>query len=173
MNKFHGTGVALVTPFNADGSVDFKGLENLINHIINGGVDYLVSLGTTGETATLNAEEKKAIWQFTAEVNQGRVPLVAGIGGNSTREVTEHLKHFEHDGYNAILSVSPYYNKPTQEGFFLHYKAVAEQVGIPLCVYNIPGRTGKNIEPETIARMAELPNLTLVKEASRSLLSPA
>lgn len=167
MNKFHGTGVALVTPFNADGSVDFKGLENLINHIINGGVDYLVSLGTTGETATLNADEKKAIWQFTAEINQGRVPLVAGIGGNNTREVCNHLKHFEHSAYDAILSVSPYYNKPAQEGIYQHYKAVAEASPLPVILYNVPGRTGSNVTAETTLRLAhDCKNIIAVKEAS-------
>ena len=167
MNKFHGTGVALVTPFNADSSVDFRGLESLINHIINGGVDYLVSLGTTGETATLSADEKKEIWRFTAEINQGRVPLVAGIGGNSTREVTDHLKHFEHQDYDAILSVSPYYNKPAQEGIYQHYKAVAEASPLPVILYNVPGRTGSNVTAETTLRLAhDFQNIIAVKEAS-------
>jgi len=167
MTQFHGTGVALVTPFNTDGSVDFNGLRNLINHTISGGVDYLVSLGTTGETATLSSDEKKAVWQFTAEANNGRVPLVAGIGGNSTKEVTDGLKQFESSGYSAVLSVSPYYNKPTQEGIYQHYKAVAESSPLPVILYNVPGRTGSNINSETTLRLAhEMKNIIGVKEAS-------
>ena len=167
MTQFHGTGVALVTPFNTDGSVDFNGLQNLINHTISGGVDYLVSLGTTGETATLSSDEKKAVWQFTAEANNGRVPLVAGIGGNSTKEVTDGLKQFESSGYSAVLSVSPYYNKPTQKGIYQHYKAVAESSPLPVILYNVPGRTGSNINSETTLRLAhEMKNIIGVKEAS-------
>jgi len=167
MNKFHGTGVALVTPFNADGSVDFNGLQNLINHTINGGVDYLVSLGTTGETATLDSGEKKDVWEFTAETTAGRVPLVAGIGGNNTREVSEQLKQFNASRYDAILSVSPYYNKPTQEGIYQHYKAVAEASPLPVILYNVPGRTGSNMTAETTLRLAHgFKNIIAVKEAS-------
>ena len=167
MTQFHGTGVALVTPFNKDGSVDFNGLQNLINHTISGGVDYLVSLGTTGETATLSTEEKKAVWEYTAEINQGRVPLVAGIGGNSTKEVTDHLQQFNATEYSAVLSVSPYYNKPTQEGIFQHYKAVAAASSLPVILYNVPGRTGSNISAETTLRLAhEVKNIIGVKEAS-------
>lgn len=167
MNKFHGTGVALVTPFNTDGSIDFDGLKNVIDHTIEGGVDYLVSLGTTGETATLTADEKKAIWEFTAEMNNGRVPLVAGIGGNNTREITEQLKQFETTNYDAVLSVSPYYNKPTQEGIYQHYKAVAEASALPVILYNVPGRTGSNVAAETTLRLAhDFKNIIAVKEAS-------
>jgi 4-hydroxy-tetrahydrodipicolinate synthase len=167
MTQFHGTGVALVTPFNKDGSVDFNGLQNLINHTISGGVDYLVSLGTTGETATLSTEEKKAVWEYTAEINQGRVPLVAGIGGNSTKEVTDHLQQFNATEYSAVLSVSPYYNKPTQEGIFQHYKAVAAASSLPVILYNVPGRTGSNMSAETTLRLAhEVKNIIGVKEAS-------
>lgn len=167
MNKFHGTGVALVTPFNTDGSVDFDGLRNVINHIIEGGVDYLVSLGTTGETATLTADEKKAVWEFTAETNNGRVPLVIGIGGNNTREVTGQLKQFDNSNYDAVLSVSPYYNKPTQEGIYQHYKAVAEASALPVILYNVPGRTGSNVAAETTLRLAhDFKNIIAVKEAS-------
>jgi 4-hydroxy-tetrahydrodipicolinate synthase len=167
MNKFHGTGVALVTPFNTDGSVDFDGLKNVINHTIKGGVDYLVSLGTTGETATLTADEKKAIWEFTAETNNRRVPLVAGIGGNNTKEVTDQLKHFEVANYDAVLSVSPYYNKPTQEGIYQHYKAIAEASTLPVILYNVPGRTGSNVAAETTLRLAhDFKNIIAVKEAS-------
>lgn len=167
MNKFHGTGVALVTPFNSDGSVDYTGLQNLINHTVNGGVDYLVSLGTTGETATLSAEEKKDIWAFTADKVAGRVPIVAGIGGNNTREVTEQLKQFDSGRYDGILSVSPYYNKPTQEGIYQHYKAIAEASPLPVILYNVPGRTGSNMTADTTLRLAhEFKNIIAIKEAS-------
>ncbi len=167
MNKFHGTGVAVVTPFKKDGSVDFPGLKNTINHIINGGVEYLVSLGTTGETATLNKDEKQAIWDFTLENSAGRVPVVAGIGGNNTFEVTETLKHFKSTGFDAVLSVSPYYNKPTQEGLYQHYKAVSEASPLPVILYNVPGRTGSNILAETTLRLAhDFKNIIGIKEAS-------
>lgn len=159
--------MALVTPFNTDGSVDYPGLRNLINYIISGGVEYLVSLGTTGETATLSADEKKAIWEFTAEVSAGRVPLVAGIGGNSTHEVSSQLKSFDIKGYDAILSVSPYYNKPTQEGIFQHYQVVAEASPLPVILYNVPGRTGSNMTAETTLRLAHgFENIIAIKEAS-------
>jgi 4-hydroxy-tetrahydrodipicolinate synthase len=167
MNRFHGTGVALVTPFKSDGSVDFKGLKTLIDHIINGGVEYLVSLGTTGETATLSQDEKRAVWDFTIESTAGRVPLVAGIGGNNTLEVTETLKHFNSTGFDAVLSVSPYYNKPTQEGIYQHYKAVSEASPLPVILYNVPGRTGSNMLAETTLRLAyDFKNIIAVKEAS-------
>ena len=167
MTKFHGTGVALVTPFNTDRSIDFNGLQNLINHTINGGVDYLVSLGTTGETATLSADEKKAVWDFTFEANAGRVPLVAGIGGNNTKEVAEQVKSVNGNHFDAILSVSPYYNKPTQEGIYQHYKAIAEASELPIILYNVPGRTGSNITAETTLRLAhDINNIIAVKEAS-------
>lgn len=167
MNKFYGTGVALVTPFNADGSVDFAGLKNLIDHIINGGVEYLVSLGTTGETATLSKEEKKAIWDFTVETVAGRAGLVAGIGGNNTHKVVETLKNFNPKGFDAILSVSPYYNKPTQEGIYQHYKAIAEASPLPIILYNVPGRTGSMVSAETVLRLAhDFKNIIAVKEAS-------
>src|ERR1700722_16690452 len=122
MNKFYGTGVAIVTPFHGDGAVDYDGLKKLINYQIDGGVEYLVSLGTTGESATLNSEEKKKVWAFTAEIVNGRVGLVAGIGGNNTYEVVEQIKQFDLKGYDAILSASPSYNKPTQEGIYQHYR---------------------------------------------------
>lgn len=169
MKNFHGTGVALVTPFNADGSVDYQGLERLINHLVNGGIDYLVSLGTTGETATLNKEEKKKVWNFTAEINNGRLPLVAGIGGNNTQEIANEIREFENNSYSAILSVSPYYNKPTQEGIYQHYKFLSEHSAMPIMVYNVPGRTGSNITPETTCRLAhDFKNIIATKEASGS-----
>lgn len=167
MNKFHGTGVALVTPFNADGSVDFDGLKNLINYLIEGKVEYLVSLGTTGEASTLNKDEKKKIWEFTAEINNGRLPLIAGIGGNDTRAIAQNIKDFEVNGYDAILSASPYYNKPTQEGIYQHYKALSESSSLPIFLYNVPGRTGSNISAETTCRLAtDLKNIIAIKEAS-------
>ncbi|ACU05513.1 4-hydroxy-tetrahydrodipicolinate synthase [Pedobacter heparinus] len=169
MNKFHGTGVALVTPFNADGTVDYDGLNRLINHLIDGKVEYLVSLGTTGEASTLNKEEKKKIWEFTAEVNNGRLPLVAGIGGNDTAEVINSIKIFETNGYDAILSASPYYNKPTQEGIYQHYKAISESSQLPVLLYNVPGRTASNVSPETTCRLAaDCKNIIGTKEASGS-----
>ena len=167
MNKLYGSGVAMVTPFNSDGSVDFNGLANLINYIIDGGIEYLVSLGTTGETATLTKEEKQAVWDFTVETVAGRVPLVAGIGGNDTREVTDTLRNFNSTGFDAILSVSPYYNKPTQEGIYQHYKAVSEASPLPVILYNVPGRTGSNMTADTTLRLAhDFENIIGIKEAS-------
>ena len=169
MNKFHGTGVALVTPFNTDGTVDYQGLKNLINHLIDGGIEYLVSLGTTGETATLSKDEKKKVWEFTAEINNGRLPLVAGIGGNDTRIVGDDIKNFERNAYSAILSVSPYYSKPTQEGIYQHYKYLSELSELPILLYNVPGRTGSNMSPETTCRLAhDCKNIIGTKEASGS-----
>jgi len=169
MNKFHGTGVALVTPFKADGSVDFDGLRNLINYLIDGKVEYLVSLGTTGEASTLNKEEKKKIWEFTAEINNGRLPLVAGIGGNDTLSVAKNIADFNISGYDAILSASPYYNKPTQEGIYQHYKYLSESSALPMFLYNVPGRTGSNMTSETTCRLAhDFKNIIGMKEASGS-----
>jgi 4-hydroxy-tetrahydrodipicolinate synthase len=169
MNKFHGTGVALVTPFNTDGTVDYQGLEKLINHLVDGGIDYLVSLGTTGETATLSKDEKKKIWNFTTEINSGRLPLVAGIGGNDTVAIADAIKTFENDQYSAILSVSPYYSKPNQEGIYQHYKFLSEASALPIMLYNVPGRTGSNMSPETTCRLAhDFKNIIATKEASGS-----
>ncbi len=167
MNELYGAGVALVTPFHSDGSIDFDGLERVIEHQIQGGMDYLVSLGTTGETATLTEDERKAVWKFTAAKVSGRVPLVAGIGGNNTAETVRQLRAFDHHDYAAILSVSPYYNKPTQEGIFKHYQAVAAASPLPVILYNVPGRTGSNVSPETTVRLArEVDNIVATKEAS-------
>jgi len=169
MNKFHGTGVALVTPFKADGSVDYDGLKNLINYLIDGKVEYLVSLGTTGEASTLSKDEKKKIWEFTAEINNGRLPLVAGIGGNDTLSVAKDIKGFDIAGYDAILSASPYYNKPTQEGVYQHYKYLSESSNLPIFLYNVPGRTGSNMTAETTCRLAnDCRNIIGMKEASGS-----
>lgn len=167
MNRFHGTGVALVTPFNADGSVDYTGLKNLINYQIEGQVEYLVSLGTTGESATLNKEEKKKIWAYTAEINNGRLPLIAGIGGNDTASVVDTIKNFDTAGYDCILSASPYYNKPSQEGIYQHYKAISEVSPLPILLYNVPGRTASNMTAETTCRLAaDFKNIIGIKEAS-------
>ena len=167
MNKFYGTGVAIVTPFHSDGTVDFTGLKKLINYLIEGGTDYIVSLGTTGEASTLTADEKKAVWEFTAETVNKRIPVVAGIGGNNTSEVTAAVKGFSIQGFDAILSVSPYYNKPSQEGIYQHYKAIAESSSLPVILYNVPARTGSNISADTTLRLAhDFENIIAVKEAS-------
>ncbi len=166
MNELYGAGVALVTPFTATGEIDFGGLERLIEHQISGGMDYLVSLGTTGEAATLTPDEKKAVWKFTAEKAAGRIPLVAGIGGNNTAEIVHELQTADLSGYIAVLSVSPYYNKPTQEGIYQHYKAIVQASPLPVILYNVPGRTGSNMAAETAVRLAkELGNAVAVKDA--------
>ncbi|MCC8424120.1 4-hydroxy-tetrahydrodipicolinate synthase [Mucilaginibacter sp. UR6-11] len=167
MNKFYGTGIAIVTPFLADGQVDYDGLKKLINYLIDGGVEYIVSLGTTGESATLSQDEKKKVFAFTAEAVNGRINLVAGIAGNNTAEVVEQLKAFDATGYDAILSASPQYNKPTQEGIYQHYKAIAENAKLPVLLYNVPSRTGSNISAETTVRLArDFKNIIGIKEAS-------
>lgn len=169
MNELQGAGVALVTPFNTDGTVDYESLGSLIDYQINEGMDYLVVLGTTGETATLHAEERKQIWEFTATRVAGRLPLVAGIGGNNTQEIVTQVDQFDIDGYCAILSVSPYYNKPTQEGIYQHYKAISAVSKLPIILYNVPGRTGSNILPATTIRLAKAcSNIIAIKEASGS-----
>lgn len=167
MNELHGAGVALVTPFNSDESVDFEALGQLIDLQINEGMNYLVSLGTTGEVATLTNDERKRIWDFTVKRVNGRLPLVAGIGGNNTAEIVEQIKNFDPTGFCAILSVSPYYNKPTQEGIYQHYKAVANASPLPVILYNVPGRTGSNITAQTTLRLAnDFSNIVAIKEAS-------
>lgn len=162
-----GTGVALVTPFNADYSIDFESLSNIIEHCISGGLEYLVALGTTGESATLTHEEKKKVYRFITEQAKGRVPVLAGIGGNNTDELCETIKGFDFNGFEAILSVSPYYNKPNQEGIYLHYMAVAAVAQLPIILYNVPGRTGSNMSVATILRLANASEkFAAVKEAS-------
>ncbi|GAO44138.1 4-hydroxy-tetrahydrodipicolinate synthase [Flavihumibacter petaseus] len=166
-----GTGVALVTPFNASGKIDFFALETLINYVIKNGVEYVVSLGTTGETPTLSKEEKIDILQFTYEKVDGRVPVVAGVGGNNTQELIHDLHHYPLEKATAILSASPYYNKPSQEGIFLHYKALAEASPKPIILYNVPGRTGRNMEAATTLRLAhEVPNIGGIKEAANNMV---
>ena len=170
MNKFRGTGVAIITPFNADKSVDYKALERLVEHLISNGIDYLVVQGTTGESVTLSKEEKKEILAFIINLNKNRLPIVLGIGGNCTASVVATLKTNELEGVSAILSVSPYYNKPTQEGIYQHYKAISEASNLPIILYNVPGRTGSNILPATTLRLAnDFKNIIAIKEASGNI----
>ena len=167
MDKIKGTGVALVTPFNEDKSVDYKGLENLLNHVIDGGIDYLVLMGTTGESVTLSKGEKVAVVDFCKKINNSRIPVVLGIGGNNTMQVVEDIKSANLDGIDAILSVSPTYNKPSQEGIYQHYKMISGNCPLPIIVYNVPGRTASNISAETTVRLAnDFKNIVAVKEAS-------
>jgi 4-hydroxy-tetrahydrodipicolinate synthase len=167
---FRGLGVALVTPFMENGAIDFAAVAKIVDNIIEGGVDYILVLGTTGETPTLTADERKALIHFVRERVAGRVPLMVGVGGNCTRDVVAHLKGWDLRGYSAILSVNPYYNKPNQEGLYQHFKAIAEASPLPVMLYNIPGRTGVNMAPETIARLAaDCENIIGVKEASGNL----
>jgi len=169
MEKFRGLGVAMVTPFNTDGSIDYLGLGKLTNHLVDGGVNYLVVMGTTGENPTINNDEQQAILQKVKEVNAGRLPTVFGIGGNSTAVVVDRLKSENLEGVDGILSVSPYYNKPSQEGIYQHYKAVSDATPLPVIMYNVPGRTGSLVSAETTLRIAQLPNIVCTKEASGSL----
>ena len=165
--QLRGTGVALITPFQSDSSIDYIALGKVIDLVITGGVEYVVSLGTTGETPTLSKEEKKAIAKFTYEKVAGRVPVVVGIGGNHTAELIEELQSFPLDQATAVLSASPYYSKPSQEGLFQHYKALAAASPKPLLLYNVPGRTGRNLTAATTIRLAkEVPNIGGIKEAS-------
>jgi 4-hydroxy-tetrahydrodipicolinate synthase len=165
--RFTGTGVAIVTPFNADGSIDWLSFEKVINHIINGKCEYIVVLGTTGESATIHGKEKQEVFSFVNKINAGCVALVAGIGGNDTNEILEGFKSFDLTGYDAILVVSPYYNKPNQEGIFQHYKLLNEKTPLPIMMYNVPSRTGQNINADTQLRIAhECKNIFATKEAS-------
>src|SRR6201996_1607578 len=165
--QLRGTGVALVTPFQSDSSVDYNALEKVINHVIGGGVEYVVTLGTTGETPTLSKEEKKQIASFTYEKVGGRVPVVVGIGGNNTAELIEELGSFPLEKAAAVLSASPYYSKPSQEGLFQHYAALAAASPRPILLYNVPGRTGRNLNAATTVRLAkEVKNIAGIKEAS-------
>ncbi len=165
--QLQGTGVALVTPFKTDAQVDFEALGKVIEAMIKGGVEYLVTLGTTGETPTLDKQEKLDIVHYTFEKVAGRVPVVVGIGGNNTQELIKDLHHFPLEKATAVLSASPYYNKPSQEGLFQHYKAIAGASPKPVILYNVPGRTGRNLNADTTLRLAnEVPNIAGIKEAS-------
>lgn len=167
MKALHGTGVALVTPFNEHLKIDAQALRRLVDHCIEGGVDYLVVLGTTGESVTLDRAEKKEVAKLVVEANAGRVPLVLGIGGNNTSRITEELLSTDLQPFSAILSVSPYYNKPTQEGIYRHFEQLAGTSPKPLILYNVPGRTASNMLPETVLRLAtDCPNIIGIKEAS-------
>ena len=173
MKKFdiQGTGVALVTPFHKQGNVDFTSYEKLIEHVINGGVDYLVCMGTTSEYPTLNNQEILACLEFAIEVNANRVPIVLGMGGNDTRTLVDRIKKTDFSNVSAILSVTPYYNKPSQKGLYAHYKAVAEASSVPVILYNVPGRTGVNITAETCLQLAnDFPNIIGIKEASGNIM---
>ncbi|MDE6290700.1 MAG: 4-hydroxy-tetrahydrodipicolinate synthase [Muribaculaceae bacterium] len=165
-----GMGVALVTPFTANKDIDFPALERVINHVVDNGTDFLVVLGTTGETPTLSIEEKKAVKEFVRKTTGERVPLVIGVGGNNTAEVVCQLKEDDFTGYSAILSVVPPYNKPSQEGIFQHFKAIAEASPLPIVLYNVPGRTGVNMTADTTLRLArEVPGIIGIKEASGNI----
>lgn len=171
MKQLIGTGVALVTPFQQDGTVDYIALEKLVNYSIEGGVEYLVILGTTAEAATLTKDEKKQVIETIKKANANRVPMILGIGGNNTAEVIKEYQETDLSDYMAILTVSPYYNKPNQEGIYQHYKAVAESTDANIVLYNVPGRTGSNIAPETTIRLAnEFKNIIAIKEASPNFL---
>jgi len=169
-NKFRGTGVAMVTPFHKQGTIDFTALERLIEHLISGGVNYLVVQGTTAETATLTKEEMNALAEFVVEITNKRVPLVIGIGGNNTQEVINKMRMNSLDGYDAILSVTPYYNKPQQRGLYLHYKSIATVSPLPIIMYNVPSRTSVNMKPEITLQLAsDFDNIIGVKEASGNI----
>jgi len=169
-SRFKGTGVALVTPFHKQGMVDFGSLEKLIEHCIGGGINYLVVMGTTAETATLTKEEKHALGEYVVETVNQRVPLVLGLGGNNTQEIVNSLRTNSLEGFDAILSVTPYYNKPQQRGLYLHYKNIAVVSPLPIIVYNVPSRTSVNMKPETTLQLAnDFDNIIGIKEASGNI----
>ncbi|RXM41874.1 4-hydroxy-tetrahydrodipicolinate synthase [Flavobacterium sp. YO64] len=167
MQSLIGTGVALVTPFKKDFSIDIEALQRIVNFSIDGGVEYLVVMGTTAENATLTQEEKELVINTVIDVNKGRLPLVLGVGGNNTLQIVEELKTRDFSAFEAILSVSPYYNKPTQEGIYQHFKAIAEASPVPVILYNVPGRTASNMLPSTVVRLAnDFSNVVAIKEAA-------
>ena len=167
MREIQGHGVAMITPFKADGSIDFDAIPIIVNHLINGGIDFLVVLGTTAETATLTKLEKIALVEKIVEVNSDRLPLVLGLGGNNTQELLGMFDWFNLSSFTALLSVTPYYNKPNQEGLYQHFKTIANNSNLPVILYNVPSRTGVNIAPETVLRLAEdFDNIVALKEAS-------
>jgi 4-hydroxy-tetrahydrodipicolinate synthase len=170
-SQFRGTGVALVTPFTKNGYIDFKGLAKLVDHVINGGVDYLVALGTTAETPTLTSDEKKEVLMSVLNHCKGRTPVVCGMGGNNTQEVLNCIESYPLEGVAGLLSVAPYYNKPSQEGIYQHFKAISAATKLPIILYNVPGRTVTNILPQTVVRIAKAcPNVVAIKEASGNLV---
>jgi len=168
MNKLHGIGVALVTPFSGSGEINLNGLKKLLIHTAKG-VDYFVVMGTTGESATVSKEEKKMILAFVKANNPKKLPIVYGIGGNNTRDVIQTIAETDLNGVAALLSVSPYYNKPSQEGIYQHFKAIADASPVPLILYNVPGRTGSNLTAETTLRLAQHKNIIGIKEASGNI----
>jgi 4-hydroxy-tetrahydrodipicolinate synthase len=169
-NKFQGTGVALVTPFTKDGAIDYPALAKLVEYVIENKVDFLVALGTTAETPTLSTEEKQAVLRFIIQQNNKRVPLVCGAGGNNTAAVIHQLQTWDWNGVDGLLSVVPYYNKPTQEGIYQHFKAIASATPLPIILYNVPGRTVTNMLPATTLRLAqEFKHIVAVKEASGNM----
>lgn len=168
-DKLKGTGVALVTPFNEDFSIDFPALQNIVEHVIKGGADFLVVLGTTGETALLSHEEKIKVITCVQKANAGRLPLVLGYGGICTADLVAGFKNFDFDGFDAVLTVTPFYVKPTQKGLIEHYKAVADASPVPVILYNVPGRTGVNMEADTTVELSAHPNIIGIKEASGKL----
>lgn len=169
MNPLHGAATALITPFTADLHIDFEALERIVNHQIENGTQYLVVLGTTGESATLSASEKQAVTKAVVQYNKGRVPLVIGMGGNDTAALLTQLSETDFSGYSYVLSVSPYYNKPNQRGIIAHYQAVAEHSPLPVIIYNVPGRTGSNMTAETQLVLAQHPRIVATKEASGNM----
>ncbi|GHT15868.1 4-hydroxy-tetrahydrodipicolinate synthase [Bacteroidia bacterium] len=172
--KLQGTGVALITPFDKQQGIDAAALERLVQHLTQGGVDYLVALGTTAEPPTLSQSEKSEILAQIKRYNTARLPLVVGIGGNSTADVTAQIGQTDFDGVDALLSITPYYNKPPQQGLYEHYKAIAAASPVPVILYNVPSRTGVNLLPETVLRLAkEVPNIAAIKEASGNVAQVA
>ncbi len=170
IDKFRGTGTAVVTPFHREGNIDFRSLENIIEHQISSGVNYLVFLGTTGEAVTLSGDEKSAVINFAIEIVNGRLPLVIGIGGSNTRQILDTIRQMSFEGVDAVLSVSPYYNKPQPKGIFYHYREIGGMCPVPVIIYNVPGRTSSNIDADTTLKIAcEIPNIIGVKEASKDL----
>jgi len=169
MKNFKGSGVAMVTPLHGDMTIDYAGLERVIEHVIAGGVDYLVVQGTTGETATLTSSEKKEVLAFCIKINNGRLPIVYGIGGNNTQAVLEEIKNTDFSGIDAILSVSPYYNKPSQRGIIAHYQQIADLSPVPVILYNVPGRTMSNITADTTLELSHHANIIGMKESSGNL----
>ena len=167
--SFQGTGTAMITPFKADGTIDEKSLRRFVDFQIDGGVDMLLPCGTTGEGATLDEQETDRVIQIVIEQAKRRVPVIAGAGSNSTAKAVQITKRAKKAGADGVLSVGPYYNKPTQQGFYEHFKAIAEAENMPVIVYNVPGRTGSNIEAKTMLRLAEIPNIVAVKEASGNI----
>ena len=168
-SKFSGVGVALVTPFNEDLSIDYPSLEKIINNCIEGGVDYLVSNGTTAEASTLTPQEKKEVLAFVKKINNGRLPILYGIGSNNTKHILELIADTDFNGVDGILTISPYYNKPSQQGIIRHYQVIADASPVPVIMYNVPGRTGSNVEAKTSIELSKHPNIIGIKEASGDL----